>query len=484
MARHARRANALICQRGTAHRRRSARRSSVFGNALGNAAASALNHASETQGPQQADTQSAANQYQGFANWLSGNDAGAGSDWQGPPYALPGTTGALAGTPGIAEPTSSGGLVLDPAQVEQILQASPQLVAVGSYATDAGVYGLPGDATTPATSALTPAQQQAIQMLKGLPAGADFLAPGETSSSTYQAYFGANGDLYEVTNPIDGLDGLQVSDGGVPMYQGSGVTVVPSAAELAAAQQSATPYLMLQPQFLPQSASARGMAFYSVLQQGPDVTALKGNPWFVSDTQASPGWRDTAGTGLGILSTLGDSSELASKQLHALYLGVDLGQDGAYTQALLATRGSVPLSAPLSGVAQTGEAAQAAAADANTVGVLVDFGKIEQVLGPIGILAGGISATLDLTQSIDNWGNGNYSQAIADAGHGLFTAGLIFVDPEVSVPLGLADLAVQHYSYQGQTGWTALWESMQASQQRLYQQNPTLYNQMWTGFKE
>lgn len=30
----------------------------------------------------------------------------------------------------------------------------------------------------------------------------------------------------------------------------------------------------------------------------------------------------------------------------------------------------------------------------------------------------------------------------------------------------------------------ALGESMQASQQRLYQQNPTLYNQMWTGFKE
>ncbi|WP_298189446.1 hypothetical protein [Metallibacterium sp.] len=36
MGRHARRANALICQRRTAHRRRRARRSSVFGNALGN----------------------------------------------------------------------------------------------------------------------------------------------------------------------------------------------------------------------------------------------------------------------------------------------------------------------------------------------------------------------------------------------------------------------------------------------------------------
>lgn len=77
----------------------------------------------------------------------------------------------------------------------------------------------------------------------------------------------------------------------------------------------------------------------------------------------------------------------------------------------------------------------------------------------------------------------------------------IFVDPEVSVPLGLADLAVQNYSYQGQTGWTALWDRLQAAapqppglaalwdslwaaQQPLYQQNPTLYNQMWTGFKE
>ena len=44
MARHARRANALICQRGTAHRRRRARRSSVFGNALGNAAYQGLSN--------------------------------------------------------------------------------------------------------------------------------------------------------------------------------------------------------------------------------------------------------------------------------------------------------------------------------------------------------------------------------------------------------------------------------------------------------
>ena len=350
--------------------------------------------------------------------------------------------------------------MLDPAQVKQILQASPQLVAVGSYATDAGVYGLPSDGTTPATSALTPAQQQAIQMLKGLPAGADSLAPGETSSSTYQAYFGANGDLYEVTNPIDGPGGQQVSDGGVPVSQGSGVAVVPSAAELAAAQQSATPYLMLQPQFLPQSASAH-MVLYSILQQGPGVTALKGNPWFASNTQASPGWMDAAGTGLGVLSTLGDSSELAGEQLRALYLWIDLSQDGAYTQALLTT-----------------------AADANTVGVLVDFGKIASILKPLGTLAGVLSVGIDLTQSGENLGNGNYGQAISNLGHGIFTGSLLLLDPEVSVPLGLADLAVQHYSYQGQTGWTALWESMQASQQRLYQQNPTLYNQMWTGFKE
>ena len=152
----------------------------------------------------------------------------------------------------------------------------------------------------------------------------------------------------------------------------------------------------------------------------------------------------------------GGSSELVGEQLHALYLGVDLGQDGAYTQALLATRGSVLLSAPLSGVAQTGEAAQAAAADGNTVGVLVDFGKIESVLKPLGTLAGVLSAGIDEFQAFQNYSNGNYGQAATDVGHGLFTAGLIYVVPEVSVPLGLADLAVQHHSYQGQTGWTAL----------------------------
>ena len=142
----------------------------AFGNALGNAAASALNHASETQAPQQADTQSAANQYQGFANWLSGNDAGAGSDWQGPPYLTPNAGGnaATASTAGsTSEAVQSNVLALSAAQIEQVLANAPELAAADPYAMYAGVNGLPGsvDVTVPLLAQQGPTQAALLDQL-------------------------------------------------------------------------------------------------------------------------------------------------------------------------------------------------------------------------------------------------------------------------------------------------------------------------------
>ena len=445
----------------------------AFGNALGKSAAQWISNEEWTQ---------VAPSAQKAADAIVGGIMGGGSSSNGstsPDYAL----------------------LLNPDRINQILGNDPQLAAIDQYSAAAGVSGLPGsvDVTVGLLNQEGPTQNALLAQLgydaqwmsyaHNLGVTAQDPSSIESAQAAYNVAAG-DGSQYSaaaVFRADDAIDTMIENNGwsfgpaqpagGVPVL--GTVTVTGSAGDAGIG----VPNFQLPAVQLP-TIQFTGPQISGLTLQGPDLTALKSNPWLGVNGQGSPGWMNAAGTGLGVLSTVGDSSELAGEQLHALYLGVDLGQDGAYTQALLATRGSVPLSAPLSGVAQTGEAAQAAAADANTVGVLVDFGKIESVLKPLGTLAGLLSGSIDLYQAGQNYLNGNYGQAAADVGHGLFTAGLIVVDAEVSVPLGLADLAVQHYSYQGQTGWTALCESMQASQRGLYQQNPTLYNQMWTGFKE
>jgi len=202
-------------------------------------------------------------------------------------------------------------------------------------------------------------------------------------------------------------------------------------------------------------------------------------------------------TGFSLAGTAADAGYLASKSLGKTWgVSVDWTNPVGYDDVLINNGGKLPswLAAPKTKVNIS--SGTGALRDADYV---VDLSKLSKVtpwlerggkaFGWLGVVAEGA--------------DGAYHRDYAEVGHAVVNAGflvgsgLVFgpLAPVVDVGWGVLDESVQHYSYQGRTGWTALgnsawdkntqfWHAVWNSQDQMQQQDPTFYQQLWTQPKE
>jgi LysM repeat protein len=173
----------------------------AFGNALGNAAAGAINEANAV---------SEARQAHSTASLLAADD----------PNSQVNPVAAFLSGPYANDFDDEDGLAgYDPFN-------RPLLASADGYSTQTGVYGLP-------SPSLTPSQATDVRSMQS---ATPWLPAGEWSSDTWQTWLGAGGDVWAYTNPVYDANGVPVMENGLQVSEAPVTTVTPTAEELAQAR--------------------------------------------------------------------------------------------------------------------------------------------------------------------------------------------------------------------------------------------------------
>jgi hypothetical protein len=128
------------------------------------------------------------------------------------------------------------------------------------------------------------------------------------------------------------------------------------------------------------------------------------------------------------------------------------------------------------------------------------LGRVTPWLEAGGTALGGISVVAEGVNGYVNHDSSEMGHAVVDGGvWTVSTAVSVFGTPLAGLAVGLlwtgADMLAQDYTYQGQNGWTAVgaslrdkigpvWHDVWSAQEKMQQQNPQFYRQLWAQPKE